>query len=58
MGVPLEDTLTMATLTAAENLKVDTTKRAIEIGKDADLVILTLDLTVHAILISGQSVLL
>jgi N-acetylglucosamine-6-phosphate deacetylase len=48
----------MATLTATENLKVDTTKRAIEIGKDADLVILTLDLTVHAILISGQSVLL
>jgi len=58
LGVPLEDTLTMATLTATENLKVDTTKRAIEIGKDADLVILTLDLTVHAILISGQSVLL
>lgn len=54
----LEDPLTMVTLTPTENLKVDTTKGPVEIGKDADLVVLAPDLMVHAVLISGQSVLL
>ena len=48
----------MVTLTPTENLKVDMTKGPVEIGKDADLVVLAPDLMVHAVLISGQSVLL
>ena len=58
VGGALEDPLTMVTLTSTENLKVDTTKGPVEIGKDADLVVLAPDLMVHAVLISGQSVLL
>ena len=58
VGGALEDPLTMVTLTPTENLKVDTTKGPVEIGKDADLVVLAPDLMVHAVLISGQSVLL
>ena len=49
-GRPLEDPLTTAALTPAENLKADTTKGPIEIGKDVGLVVLTPDLTVSCCL--------
>jgi N-acetylglucosamine-6-phosphate deacetylase len=55
LGIPLSDAVKMTSTNPAHVVGVDRSKGSIEIGKDADLVILNKkDLSVHATIIKGQ----
>ena len=53
-GNSLEDALTMATLTPAQNLGVSTSVGSIETGKTADLVIVDENLSVQTVILRGR----
>ena len=53
-GNSLEDALTMATLTPAQNLGVATSVGSIETGKTADLVIVDENLSVQTVILRGK----
>lgn len=55
-GYTLEEAVTMATMTPAQNLRVDNRKGSIAPGKDADLVVLDADLNVQTVIIEGNIV--
>ena len=55
-GIPLNKAVMMATLTPAQNLRIDDKKGSISEGRDADLVLLSPDLEVRLVLINGQSI--
>ena len=55
-GHSLEDALTMATLTPAQNLGVADSVGSIATGKTADLVIVDNNLSVHTVILRGKSV--
>lgn len=55
-GNSLEDALTMATLTPAQNLGVATSVGSIETGKTADLVIVDENLSVQTVILRGKRV--
>ena len=55
-GCPLATAIKTATRNAAEILGLADTKGAISSGKDADLVVLDNDLSVHATIVGGQIV--
>jgi len=53
-GVPLAETIRMATLTPARIAGVDRELGSIEVGKQADLLVLDHDLTIHAVYRDGE----
>lgn len=53
-GVPLADVIRMATLTPAQSIGIADSKGSLEIGKDADVVVLAPDLTVQATVVEGD----
>ena len=53
-GHALEDTLTMATLTPAENLGVAASVGSIAVGKTADVVIVNENLSVQTVILRGK----
>lgn len=55
-GVPLPDAVRAATLVPARVLGLEPRKGSLEIGKDADLVLLDMDLNVKVVLIRGEVV--
>jgi len=55
-GIPLNKAVMMATLTPAQNLRIDDKKGSISEGRDADLVLLSPDLEVRLVLINGHSI--
>lgn len=56
MGVGLHEAVRMASLTPARILGVDGRKGSLEIGKDADIMIMNKDFEVEAVLVSGRAV--
>ena len=55
-GVPLESVIKAATYNPARAVGIDDKKGSISIGKDADIVILTKDLQIKAVIIQGVKV--
>ena len=55
-GLPLHDALGMATLLPARLIGADARKGSLEVGKDADLVVLDRDLRVRLTLVGGRVV--
>jgi len=55
-GIPLSKAIMMATMTPAQNLRIDDKKGSISEGKDADLVLLQPNLEVQSVLIHGQPI--
>ena len=55
-GVPLQDALGMATLLPARLIGADASKGSLEVGKDADVVVMDRDLRVLLTMIGGQVV--
>ncbi|MEG6612726.1 N-acetylglucosamine-6-phosphate deacetylase [Pseudoclostridium thermosuccinogenes] len=55
-GISLEETIQMATLVPAKAIHVDDRKGSIDVGKDADLVILDKDLNVVKTIVMGRVV--
>ena len=56
LGVPLPDAVRAATLVPARVLGLERQKGSLEPGKDADLVLLDMDLNVRTVLIKGKVV--
>lgn len=56
LGVPLPDAVRAATLVPARVLGLERRKGSLEPGKDADLVLLDMDLNVRTVLIKGEVV--
>ncbi|MFV9568456.1 N-acetylglucosamine-6-phosphate deacetylase [Thermoanaerobacter mathranii] len=54
LGVPLFEACKMASLNPAKAIGVDDRKGSIEVGKDADIVVLNNDLTVYMTIIEGK----
>jgi N-acetylglucosamine-6-phosphate deacetylase len=54
IGVPLVDAIRMVSFTPASILGIDGQKGSLEIGKDADIVILEHDFSVWRTMIKGQ----
>jgi len=54
LGVPLFEACKMASLNPAKAIGVDDRKGIIEVGKDADIVVLNNDLTVYMTIIEGK----
>ncbi|MBE3584084.1 MAG: N-acetylglucosamine-6-phosphate deacetylase [Limnochordaceae bacterium] len=54
VGVPLPEAIRMATLTPAESVGVQDRKGSLAVGKDADLLLLSSDLTVERSMVRGQ----
>ncbi|MFZ7131381.1 MAG: N-acetylglucosamine-6-phosphate deacetylase [Eubacteriales bacterium] len=54
VGVPLKDAIRMATLNPAQALRIDAKKGSIEIGKDADMIIIDKDINIHAVIMKGD----
>ncbi|HEY8361854.1 MAG TPA: N-acetylglucosamine-6-phosphate deacetylase [Tissierellaceae bacterium] len=54
LGIPLLEVTKMVSLNPAKAIGVDSRKGSIEIGKDADLVVLNHDLSVHMTIIGGR----
>jgi N-acetylglucosamine-6-phosphate deacetylase len=52
-GVPLEDAIRMATLNPARAIGIANSKGSLETGKDADVAVLSPDLTVRATVVEG-----
>jgi N-acetylglucosamine-6-phosphate deacetylase len=55
-GVPLPETVRMATLTPARILGLDRECGSLEVGKRADLVVLDRELTVRRVYVGGRRV--
>lgn len=53
VGVPLDDVLHMASFNPARAIGIDDSKGSLEAGKDADVVVLSRDLTVRATVVEG-----
>lgn len=53
-GIPLEDVSKMLSLTPARLCGCDTTKGSLEMGKDADIVVMTPDLQVSHVFVMGK----
>jgi N-acetylglucosamine-6-phosphate deacetylase len=55
-GIPLEDAVKMASLTPAKSVGIDHTKGSIELGKDADVIIVGQDLALQKTIVGGKVV--
>ena len=55
-GIPLEDAVKIASLTPAKSVGIDHTKGSIEIGKDADVILVGQDLALQRTIIGGKTV--
>ncbi|HHY97657.1 MAG TPA: N-acetylglucosamine-6-phosphate deacetylase [Firmicutes bacterium] len=56
LGVPIHDVIPMASIVPARIIGVDNKKGSLEVGKDADIVVLDDDGTVHKTIVRGQVV--
>jgi N-acetylglucosamine-6-phosphate deacetylase len=54
IGIPLVDAIYMVSTAPAKKLGIDTTKGSLEIGKDADIVVLSKDFDAQLTMIQGQ----
>lgn len=53
-GMPMKDAIRMASLTPAEAMGIDKSKGSIEVGKDADLLLLDENINIKASIIGGS----
>lgn len=56
VGVPMQDAVRMATINPAKVIGVDKRKGSIEIGKDADIIVIDEKINVYATLVKGKVV--
>jgi N-acetylglucosamine-6-phosphate deacetylase len=56
VGLPMQEAIKMATLNAAERIGVDKQKGSLEVGKDADIIIIDDDVNVYMTIIKGKVV--
>ena len=56
VGVPIQDALKMATINPARVIDVNSRKGSIEIGKDADIIVIDEKINVYATLVKGKVV--
>lgn len=56
LGIPLSEAIKMASFNAAKAIGIDDRKGSIDIGKDADIVVLDNDLAVNMTIVNGKTV--
>jgi len=56
LGIPLSETIKMASFNAAKAIGIDDRKGSIDIDKDADIVVLDNDLAVNMTIVNGKTV--
>ena len=56
LNIPIQDAITMASLSPAKAIGVDNFKGSIEIGKDADMLLFDDNINISAVFINGNSV--
>ena len=56
VGVPIQDALAMATINPAKAIGIDKRKGSIDIGKDADIIVIDEKINVYATLVKGKAV--
>jgi len=56
VGVPMQDAVRMATINPAKVIGVDKRKGSVEIGKDADIIVIDEKINVYATLVKGKVV--
>ena len=55
-GIPLEEAVKMGSLTPAKSVGIDHTKGSIEVGKDADVIVVGQDLALQKTIVGGKVV--
>ena len=53
-GLPIEEALKLVTINAAKRIAIDRNKGSLEMGKDADLLILDKELNIETVIAKGQ----
>ena len=56
LDVPIHEAVRMASLTPAKAIKVDKNKGSIEVGKDADLILIDKDINILETIIAGKAI--